>query len=167
MKISEELARKNNVTWFDGYIPRKDREKLHGDKGAGIIVLTAFICPYQRDRQRVRSLFTDGQFLEIHVDCLPEVCARRDKKDIYARAKAGIIKEFTGISAPYEAPENPDLTIRSHTEDAVKCAKQVIELLERNNLISIPKRYRSRELLTAERPTDPKNQFSRSAKGQL
>ncbi|MBW1796632.1 MAG: adenylyl-sulfate kinase [Deltaproteobacteria bacterium] len=65
---------------------------------AGIIALTAFISPYRKDRQKLRSLFSGGQFLEIYVECPPEVCAERDKKGIYAKAKAGLIKEFTGIS---------------------------------------------------------------------
>ena len=65
----------------------------------------------------------------------PEVCAERDTKGIYAKAKAGLIKDFTGISAPYEPPEKPDLVIQSHKEDASEAAKRVIRLIEKHELI--------------------------------
>lgn len=203
--MNSEAAKKNNVTWFNGYVSREDREKAHDHKGAviwftglsasgkstiahivekqlhergcstyvldgdnvrhglcadltfcqedraenirrigemvrlfvdaGIIVLTAFISPYRQDRQQVRSLLSDGQFLEIHVDCPPEVCATRDQKGIYQKAQAGIIKEFTGISAPYEPPENPELVIQSHEEDAKAAAKKVVELIEKCGVV--------------------------------
>lgn len=203
--MNSEAAKKNNVTWFNGYVNREDREKGHGHKGAviwftglsasgkstiahivekqlhergcstyvldgdnvrhglcadltfcpedraenirrigemvrlfvdaGIIVLTAFISPYRQDRQQVRSLLSDGQFLEIHVDCPPEICATRDQKGIYQKAQAGIIKEFTGISAPYEPPENPELVIQSHEEDAKAAAVKVVDLIEKCEII--------------------------------
>jgi len=203
--MNSEVAKKNNVTWFNGYVSREDREKAHGHKGAviwftglsasgkstiahivekqlhergcstyvldgdnvrhglcadltfcaedraenirrigemvrlfvdaGIIVLTAFISPYRQDRQQVRSLLSEGQFLEIHVDCPPEICATRDQKGIYQKAQAGIIKEFTGVSAPYEPPENPELVIQSHEEDAKAAAKKVVELIEKCGVV--------------------------------
>jgi adenylylsulfate kinase len=102
---------------------------------AGIIVLTAFISPYRKDRRMVRSLCGYGQFLEIHVDCPVEECAKRDKKGIYEKAKAGIIKNFTGISAPYEPPFTPELVIKSHKEDAKALAARVIELMEEYKII--------------------------------
>jgi adenylylsulfate kinase len=102
---------------------------------AGMIVLTAFISPYKKDRRRVRSLLKDGRFLEVYVECPSEVCAERDQKGIYAKAKAGLIKDFTGISAPYEVPENPDLVIHSSEEDASQAASRVIKLLEEYDLI--------------------------------
>lgn len=203
--MTDKISRNNNVTWFNGYVSREDREKLHGHNGAliwftglsasgkstiahmvekllhrrgcstyvfdgdnvrhglcsdltfrpedraenirrigemvklfvdaGMIVLTAFISPYRKDRRKVRSLLKDGQFLEVYVECPPEVCATRDQKGIYAKAKAGVIKEFTGISAPYEAPENPELVIRSYKEDASEAANRVIKLIEQCGLI--------------------------------
>ncbi len=102
---------------------------------AGIIAITAFISPSQKDRERIRSLIDDNRFLEIHVDCPIEVCEKRDKKGIYAKARAGIIKNFTGISAPYEIPGNPDLVIRSDREDAMDAAKRVLDLLEQQNIL--------------------------------
>jgi len=102
---------------------------------AGIIVLTAFISPYQADRQKVRSLLGDSQFLEIYVECPPDVCAQRDKKGIYAKAKAGLIENFTGISAPYEVPESPELTIPSHRLSKTVAAEHVLNLLKRHKII--------------------------------
>ena len=203
--MTDKESNNNNVTWFNGYVGREDREKLHGHKGAviwftglsatgkstiahltekelhksgistyvfdgdnvrhglcsdltfsredrienirrigemirlfvdgGMIVLTAFISPFREDRRRVRSMLQEGQFLEVYVECPPEVCATRDQKGIYAKAKAGEIKEFTGISAPYEAPEKPDLVIRSFEDNAPQAAKRVIELIEQRKLI--------------------------------
>lgn len=201
----QEKIKKNNITWFNGLVCRRDREKLHRHKGAviwftglsasgkstiahlaekalhgrgcstyvfdgdnvrhglcadlsfsredrtenirrigemiklfvdaGIIVLTAFISPHRADRQKVRTLLEEGQFLEVYVECPPEVCAERDKKGIYAKAKAGLIKEFTGISAPYEPPEAPELVIPSHKEDPAQAANRIIELIEKHTLI--------------------------------
>jgi adenylylsulfate kinase len=195
----------NNVTWFDGFVTKEDREHLHGHKGAaiwftglsasgkstiahhlekllydtncstyvfdgdnvrhglcgdlgfsaddraenirrigemvklfvdaGIIAITAFISPYRKDRRRIRDLVGKDRFFEIHVDCPIEVCAERDKKGIYEKAKAGIIKNFTGISAPYEPPENPEMVIQSDKVDATKAAKQVLELMKKNKIL--------------------------------
>jgi adenylylsulfate kinase len=105
---------------------------------AGIIVLAAFISPYRKDRERVRMLLNNGQSLEIFVDCPPEVCAQRDQKGLYAKARAGIIKEFTGISAPYEPPEGPDLIIHSDRESAPDAANRVIQLIEQHQIVYSP-----------------------------
>jgi adenylylsulfate kinase len=188
-----------NITWFDGYVTREDREKVHKHKGAliwftglsasgkstighttekllwekncstyvldgdnvrhglcsdlgfsaqersenirriaemvklfvdaGIIVLTAFISPYRKDRETVRSLLSGGPFIEIYVSCPVEVCSQRDQKGIYERAKAGIVKDFTGISAPYEPPEHPELVIRSDKETPSRAAKRILAYL--------------------------------------
>jgi adenylylsulfate kinase len=107
---------------------------------AGIIAITAFISPYQKDRGKIRNLVGKDRFFEIHVDCPIEVCAERDQKGIYEKAKAGIIKNFTGISAPYEPPENPEMVIQSHKVDATKAAKQVLELMEKNKIINLSSR---------------------------
>ena len=102
---------------------------------AGIIAITAFISPYRQDREKVRSLLTDGQFIEVYVECPVEVCEKRDQKGLYARAKAGEIKEFTGISAPYEPPENPELVIQSDKEDPMQSAERVLSLLKQSKII--------------------------------
>jgi len=102
---------------------------------AGIIAITAFISPYKKDRERIRSLLDDGQFYEIFVDCPVDICEKRDQKGIYAKARTGEIKNFTGISAPYEIPENPDLVIPSHEEDSMDAAKRVLKLMRRQEIV--------------------------------
>jgi adenylylsulfate kinase len=196
----------NNVTWFDGFVTKEDREQLHGHKGAaiwftglsasgkstiahhlekllydvncstyvfdgdnvrhglcgdlgfsaderaenirrigemvklfvdaGIIAITAFISPYRADRMKIRDLVGRDRFFEIHVDCPIEVCAERDKKGIYKKAKAGIIKNFTGISAPYEPPEDPAMVIQSDKVDATQAAKTVRTLLKAKKILT-------------------------------
>ncbi|MFA5995855.1 MAG: adenylyl-sulfate kinase [Patescibacteria group bacterium] len=78
---------------------------------SGVIVLTAFVSPYQADRDLVRALFASGEFIEIYTKCSLAGCEQRDTKGLYAKAKAGQIKDFTGISAPYEAPEHSEIVI--------------------------------------------------------
>jgi adenylylsulfate kinase len=102
---------------------------------AGILAITAFISPYQKDREMVRDLVGKNRFLEIYVDCPLEVCAKRDPKGIYAKAKAGMIKEFTGISAPYEKPKNPVLIIRSDMLKPIEGAERVWALLRDKKII--------------------------------
>jgi adenylylsulfate kinase len=193
------IKKNKNITWFDGYVTREDREKLHRHKGAvvwftglsasgkstiahtterllwerncstyaldgdnvrhglcadlgfspeersenvrriaemvrlfvdaGIIVLTAFISPYRKDRERIRSLLSGGLFMEVHVDCPVEVCVQRDQKGVYERARAGIIKEFTGISAPYEPPQHAEVVIRSDKETPTEAANRILAYL--------------------------------------
>lgn len=78
---------------------------------AGLIVITSFISPYRQDRDQVRSLFAPGRYYEVFLDCSVEVCERRDPKGNYQKARKGMLKEFTGVSAPYEPPPRPDLVI--------------------------------------------------------
>jgi len=85
--------------------------KLFND--AGLVALTAFISPYREDRDKVRALMAAGDFIEVFVDCPVEECEKRDVKGLYAKARAGQIKEFTGISAPYEEPSKPELVLRT------------------------------------------------------
>lgn len=101
---------------------------------AGIIAITAFISPYREDRRKIRDLVGPGRFFEIHVDCPLEVCAARDKKGIYAKAEAGLIKNFTGISAPYEEPRKPELRIDSSGLDPVAAAAEVVQNLRENGV---------------------------------
>ena len=102
---------------------------------AGIIVLAAFISPFRKDRERIRELISEGRFFEIYMNCPTEVCSQRDKKGIYEKAKAGIIKEFTGISSPYEPPLSPELVIDSAETGADDAAGNVMLLLEQRKII--------------------------------
>lgn len=78
---------------------------------AGIVVLTAFISPYREDRNTVRKLLSENQFIEVYVKCPLNICEERDVKGLYSKARTGEIKNFTGIDSPYEEPENPELII--------------------------------------------------------
>lgn len=96
---------------------------------AGVIVLTAFISPLRVDRQKVRSLLASGDFIEIYCRCPLEVCEQRDVKGLYAKARAGEVKEFTGISSPYEEPVAPELTLDTNSKTPEKSVDKVIGLL--------------------------------------
>jgi len=102
---------------------------------AGIIAITAFISPYRRDRDRVRKLLGEGRFIEVYVNCPLEVCERRDPKGMYARARRGEIPEFTGISAPYEPPEAPEIELRTDLMSVEQCARVVVEYLREVGVI--------------------------------
>ncbi|MBL7858485.1 MAG: adenylyl-sulfate kinase [Cyclobacteriaceae bacterium] len=82
---------------------------------AGVIVLSAFISPFQADRDQVKSIVGEENYIEIFVDTPIEVCEQRDVKGLYKKARAGEVKNFTGIDSPYEAPRNPDVIIPTHT----------------------------------------------------
>jgi len=102
---------------------------------AGVIVLTAFISPFREDRERVRSLMPHGDFLEVYVDCPIEVCEERDVKGLYRRARAGEVKEFTGISSPYEPPEKPELTVNTEQETLEESVQKILSLLSERSII--------------------------------
>lgn len=102
---------------------------------AGVIALTAFISPFKSDREKVRSLFPHGDFLEVYCRCPLEVCESRDVKGLYRKARAGEVKNFTGISSPYEAPVSPELIVdtdRLSLEDSIEA---VLELLRIRGVI--------------------------------
>lgn len=98
-------------------------------RDAGVINLTAFISPYRADRQAARSLSADGSFIEIFMDCPVDVCAQRDTKGSYQKAREGIIKDFTGVSAPYEAPESPELHLRTDLLSVEECVQAIMDYL--------------------------------------
>jgi adenylylsulfate kinase len=102
---------------------------------AGVINITAFISPYRADRDQVRSLMAEGDFLEAFVDCPVEVCERRDVKGLYKKARAGEIKEFTGISAPYEPPLNPEISLRTDRESEEESLTRLLQHLQRHGYI--------------------------------
>jgi len=95
---------------------------------AGVITLAAFISPFAADRARLRGLFARGDFFEIYCECPVTVCEARDPKGMYQRARAGEIAEFTGVSSPYEAPEQPDLTVDTAQQPLDACVAQVLDL---------------------------------------
>lgn len=103
---------------------------------AGAIVLTAFISPYVADRALARQLVEDGEFIEIYVRCALEECEARDPKGLYKKARAGEIPEFTGISSPYEEPDQPELIVETTGQTLEQSVDQVIAYLERSGVIS-------------------------------
>ncbi|QNI90078.1 adenylyl-sulfate kinase [Synechococcus sp. ROS8604] len=102
---------------------------------AGVIVLTAFVSPFRADRDKARALVNAGDFIEIHCAADLSVCEERDTKGLYAKARAGEIKEFTGISSPYEAPEHPELNINTGNSSLDSCVEQVIHYLVEQKII--------------------------------
>ena len=105
---------------------------------AGLLTLTAFISPYRADRDKVRELLDDGAFIEIYVNASLETCEKRDPKGLYQKARAGEIKGFTGIDAPYEAPENPELVLDADNKGIDELAAEVVAYLEENGFLSLP-----------------------------
>src|SRR5881396_1880250 len=102
---------------------------------AGVVTLTAFISPYRADRDQVRAIMQAGDFIEVLIDCPLEECERRDVKGLYQKARAGQIPEFTGISAPYEPPLDPELTIRTAEQGPEESVRQVLAYLEGREII--------------------------------
>jgi bifunctional enzyme CysN/CysC len=101
--------------------------KLFAD--AGVIAITSFISPYRSDRELVRKMAKPGTFIEVYVNAPIEVCEQRDPKGLYAKAKAGEIKEFTGISAPYEAPENPEVELHTDKQTVQEAVARIVDYL--------------------------------------
>ena len=108
--------------------------KLFAD--AGVIAMTAFISPYRADRDNARELHESGKFIEVFVDAPLSVLEDRDPKGLYKKARAGQIPEFTGISAPYEAPLNPEIHLDTSKLTVEECADAVIQYLEEKGIIS-------------------------------
>ena len=102
---------------------------------AGLIVMTAFISPFRRDRRIVRKLVKKGDFVEIFCDTSLSICESRDVKGLYEKARAGEIPEFTGISSPYETPENPELIVESGNSTVKECVDEIINFLKGKKII--------------------------------
>ncbi len=102
---------------------------------AGMITLTAFISPYRRDRDANRELVPEGDFLEIFCKCDLAECERRDPKGLYKKARAGEIPQFTGISAPYEEPLNPELVVATDEHSPDECVQLVLDELVRRGIV--------------------------------
>ena len=102
---------------------------------AGVVNVTAFISPYRADRDTVRGLMGEGDFIEVFVDCPVDVCEQRDTKGLYKKARAGQIPEFTGISAPYEAPLSPEITVDTARESEPESLAKLVAYLEAHGYI--------------------------------
>ena len=105
---------------------------------AGGLVLSAFISPYREDRDRVRGLMGLGEFIEVFVDTPLEICEARDPKGLYKKARAGEISNFTGLDAPYEVPENPEVHLETANLSVDEAAAQVIRYLDQHNILGEP-----------------------------
>lgn len=102
---------------------------------SGMVVLTAFISPFQSDRDFCRNLLADGEFIEVYVDTPLEVCEQRDPKGLYKKARSGEIKHFTGIDSTYEAPQSPEVHLQYQDEPAEQTAERLFNLLEEKGLL--------------------------------
>ena len=96
---------------------------------AGLVVLAAFVSPYKKDRENIRTIVKDVNFVEIYINTSVEECERRDVKGLYKKARAGEIKNMTGISAPYEVPEQPDIEIRTENESVEDAVKRIVDFI--------------------------------------
>jgi adenylylsulfate kinase len=107
--------------------------KLFVDSGA--VVTTAFISPFRADRDQVRDLFEAGEFIEVFVECPLEECEKRDPKQLYAKARRGEIKDFTGVDSPYETPEHPEIILRSDLLSVEEAVQQIFGYLKDKHII--------------------------------
>jgi adenylylsulfate kinase len=103
----------------------------------GIITMTAFISPYRNDRDKARSLLNSGEFIEVYVKVPLAVAEQRDPKGLYKKARAGEIKEFTGIDAPYEEPVNPEIVVDTSILNPEQCAQTIFAYMRNKNIITI------------------------------
>jgi len=103
---------------------------------SGLIVMTAFISPFSKDRNEARNLISNDDFIEIYCKASLEVCEARDVKGLYKLARAGEIKNYTGVDSPYEEPENPELTINTDHQTLENSVSKILSFLEQNSLIS-------------------------------
>jgi adenylylsulfate kinase len=125
-----------------GFTPKARKENIRriGEVAnlftdAGVIVITAFISPYREDREQARALNEAGRFFEIFCKCSVMECERRDPKGLYRQARKGEIKLFTGVSAPYEEPEAPEITVETDKYCLEECAEQIVRFLEEREII--------------------------------
>jgi len=129
----------SNLTFNDN--DRKENIRRIGEAAklmmeAGVIAMTAFISPFKKDRNLVRQLLSQGDFIEIYCKSSLETCESRDVKGLYKRARAGEIKNYTGIDSPYEAPENPELVVNTESESLEESIAKVIDFLKSKEIIN-------------------------------
>ena len=108
---------------------RRIAEIAHLMIDAGIVTLAAFVSPYMKDRENIRKIVGDDNFIEIYINTSLEECERRDVKGLYKKAREGEIKNMTGISAPYEAPINPDLEIVTDNQSVEKSVQTILDFI--------------------------------------
>ena len=101
-----------------------------------MIVCTAFISPYKKDRDSVRQLLNKGKFIEVYIDCSLSECEKRDPKGLYKKARKGEITDFTGVSAPYEIPLEPEITVNTTLDTVEESAEKVLEHLIKGGYLS-------------------------------
>ena len=109
---------------------RRIAETAHLMIDAGLVVLAAFVSPYKKDRENIKNIVKDVNFIEVYINTSIEECERRDVKGLYKKARAGEIKNMTGISAPYEAPEHPDIEIITESESIKSSVKKIIDFIK-------------------------------------
>ena len=114
---------------------RRIGEVAHLFSEAGVLTITSFISPYRKDRNRARNLNEEGDFIEIHVRAPLALCEERDPKGLYKKARQGIIPEFTGVSAPYEEPENPEILIETDKLDVQESVDKIIDYLKQTKIL--------------------------------
>ncbi|MFP4622309.1 MAG: adenylyl-sulfate kinase [Bacteroidales bacterium] len=114
---------------------RRIGEVAHLFAEAGVIAITSFISPYKKDRDRARNLNEKGDFIEVHVTAPLSICEERDPKGLYKKARNGTIPEFTGISAPYEEPENPEITIETDKLNVQQSVDKIIDYFKKNGVL--------------------------------
>lgn len=102
---------------------------------AGLFTLTAFISPYREDRDEVRELLEDGEFIEVFVNASVETCESRDPKGLYKKARVGEIKGFTGVDAPYEEPKSPEVTVDTDKQSLEESVQQIVEYLKEKGYV--------------------------------
>jgi adenylylsulfate kinase len=129
----------SNLTFSDN--DRKENIRRIGEAAnlmmeAGVIAMTAFISPFKKDRNLVRQLLPQGDFVEIYCKASLETCESRDVKGLYKRARAGEIKNYTGIDSPYEAPDNPELVVNTESESLEASVAKVIDFLKSRKIIN-------------------------------
>ena len=129
----------SNLTFSDD--DRKENIRRIGESAklmmeAGVIAMTAFISPFKKDRNLVRQLLPQGDFIEIYCNASLETCESRDVKGLYKRARAGEIKNYTGIDSPYEVPDNPELVVNAESESLEESVTKVIDFLKSKKIIT-------------------------------
>lgn len=125
-----------------GFSPEDRKENIRriGEVGklmvdAGLLTMTAFISPYEEDRELVRQTLDEGEFIEVYTKCSLDACESRDPKGLYQKARAGEIQGFTGINAPYEEPSNPEITIDTEQLSVEEAVQEIIKYLKEHQYL--------------------------------